>query len=1537
MTDPHIKSNASEESKTAARCYFNPRIRGLEALLKQTSVESKTGGEGFLYYPTNGLNIVTYGAAGLGKTNLALQMAYAAATEEGLSPMKRQVIFFSKDTKSEVLIKRMAETFDFFGIKKQIPCFVLDVPLAECLYFFLSQMEIIKDKKFYTENKSSLEQIHFKCGMAAKIIEEKIRWIGWNSVDSWSSRPNFSSGKAPSESPSYSQNLETEIEDYATKIAFHLLSQPFFAFVDFDEVPTNLNKVDRYALTHSVYDCLSDLEPGLRPFFRKLKELTNVKEPSRETLPQLFIVCDSLSAATLEEHLRVQARYEHAHDGDQTKPIYLFIMENESMPKGMSVSFPPDVEIRLGLREEQHNIQTHTIQLVKTRFQPSLDEVAPFVIHSAQAKQPDTIDKEKSGKTQKQNADEPSVIKNQLPWIFKLYSKKDEQQQMSFWENPAENKLNEDDSGNFKKVFEVCPGIEIFPPLAHEEEDIRPNDPGYTIKFMIGKLDKCTDRHELDGGGCTLLVANNRCGATPLALHYLLGQVSQEPKLHWEINVLENEARIIKEEHEVKSKSINTADLKHQADATQMRNDAKLIQIETSLDEKRKLLKQNKKNRPKSVLYINFSDKFEDIVHTLFQYPDLRCGIKGIPKVYKIDWENFWEKSRQDINNRANSKGRHFGVLMRYQQNHYALPLEPKNNDGGHDHLHIFLPDFDWVTIEEAMHRVVRLLKGGHLGIERIVLDRVGRLKARWPLVKDSDVFISSLVSLCNKYRIDLLLIDDTAEENATTGQFHSQWSSLAQNIIRMRRIPFHGNEAIAIELVSAANRHIIQPRPYEVRETGDAKNFKAKMEVEDRFRGYLGFATGQLKRCNIEVDLSYDAENTPLHAEILSMQKNLEAAMDGVKVKLLARGDWSGINSAFANLADVSRDTSHIVAIDGVWLKTMLEKNILHKLKNEELGEVIPKMNQEGFAKCLDSENRNSGSIQDESDQISKYIDHIYVTKSTTVAEASLRENNKDFVGKKIDGTHCAIPMRHNWGVLAITRFSNKKNNPFRQMFFNFKHGLPKASKSNSTKETHPKRRKGWARFELGDIGNELLFGFESFNFDMHKDKKATELSSPLATSRKKILKDKPHYINKIFSYVNGKQADSQALCWADIADFRTDYWFDWKNHTRKILDDHRVRNKEIEYEHIWLRLLPEIDAFSIAQTSEESVVSFLLELLLAELEWKELIDTSNPKKTGELIFNVSDGSKNSFVDVLLLFYRLFSPEQRRQLGIGLRGKPYSDIGVNLMDRFSGRVDDGMPENIFSAWPKQISLFAREWITTVPDLMPRYDIRESIHIRPLPSGKAIQSDVKKSYWAEVVDSNGETIASYNGINNYGPTVAGTWYLGILKGGNTDLGTDVMKVILSEELEKQRLFNRCGAPVSTKLYSENYIDTKTEKAESNNPPSLKAHVSSSHSLPYADVMQAVYCSKTSYSEKTNMGHIYFPFHRTQIKNYLEISPILYDLVRHVMRIEIDDERNLRSDNKPKQEEIKAQIGILVSLAFSRMKETWGQHNCKRAI
>ena len=349
-----------------------------------------------------------------------------------------------------------------------------------------------------------------------------------------------------------------------------------------------------------------------------------------------------------------------------------------------------------------------------------------------------------------------------------------------------------------------------------------------------------------------------------------------------------------------------------------------------------------------------------------------------------------------------------------------------------------------------------------------------------------------------------------------------------------------------------------------------------------------------------------------------------------------------------------------------------------------------------------------------------------------------------------------------------------------------------------------------------------------------------------------KNIPEKQINCFSKIYRVINDKSHSDKskaslepALTWRDIADFRIYFWIEFKrflkNNCFNFSKDEQNSVTDNYQKNMWLKLMPEVAVFSFAQTSEESVVSLFLELLLAEVNWDVLFKNS---QTEDLIFQDSQENRLEFTYVLILFFSLLSRSQRRQVGIGSRGAPFTDTGINFLERFSDRADEGSATNIYRAWPKQISLFARHWITTVPDLMPRYDIRKAIDIHPLPKGSVI---FEKSYWSKLKCRNKEPLDKQI-LENYGPTVAGTWYLGILKGGNTDLGTDVMKVILSEEYEKQRLFNRCGAPVSAALYNKDFIGPKAERDNNNGTVKIcKKPNTSNHELPYADVMQAVYC------------------------------------------------------------------------------------------
>ena len=108
-------------------------------------------------------------------------------------------------------------------------------------------------------------------------------------------------------------------------------------------------------------------------------------------------------------------------------------------------------------------------------------------------------------------------------------------------------------------------------------------------------------------------------------------------------------------------------------------------------------------------------------------------------------------------------------------------------------YLYIYIPDFTWVTAEEALQRVQTLLRFSQhckapkdgcaqcCKIDRIIFDRVGRLQARWPLVDNCEVFVSNMVAMCARHHVEIMLVDDTADDDTVTGNVHSRWISVAQ------------------------------------------------------------------------------------------------------------------------------------------------------------------------------------------------------------------------------------------------------------------------------------------------------------------------------------------------------------------------------------------------------------------------------------------------------------------------------------------------------------------------------------------------------------------------------------------------------------------------------------------------------------------------------------------------------------------------------------------------------------------------------------
>lgn len=1391
------------------KMYFDPKIQGLYSLLALDEVDDQPD-RGFMYYRESGLNIVVYGPSGVGKTILALQMA-VAARDAGY-----HVLYFTKDTPGSVLAIRLMEVFRFFGstAKDKDRCFLFRSP----------------------------------------------------GVD----KP-FSIPDAP-----YCQVLtEKQIVDDGRPLP---IDEGFLAFADFDAMGGVSSWADRYQNTSSPFDAIGHLQPSLRSLFDKLQEAEEnaSKKPSYRGL---FVVCDSLRPEIIEEHLRYQPQFRPADSGQaspsgqpQGAGVFLFVMEGAEMPPTLTVAYPPDIQIRMAFRDEHHGIRSRVLQLMKTRFQKSLDEETPFILLGAL---------------------EAGKYASQRTIRFPGSSSK------------AKVRIESKDDAR-------GPGVTVMPPVA-QETTVRGSGDGHcqpedslhrVVRFGVEGVDGFTHEGNLAGGGCTLLVTQNRCGSTVLGLHYLLAQI---------------------------------------ADA-----------------------RQHKDLVPRSVLYISLAGEIDHVLHTVWRHPRLRQALDESAR--NTPWKDLDEELQQEILRDGAQEGvphcdRHYRIPLSHVdivREQAKRPLLRKTADC-QPHFSVYVPAFRWVTPEEALDGLARLLRNprgeneevpcrGCRRIDRVVLDRVGRLQSRWPLVKDHEVFVSGLASLCRQSHAELMIIDDTVEITALSGIFKSRWAGVAQNIVQLRRTSFQGTEAMTIELVRAAGRVSVARRPHEtVFVSSDEDPTNSSMRIEDNFRGYTALFTGEPRRCKLLVELSYDDKSTPLYHELLGAKQNIEASTDDVEVRLMGSGEWSGINSAYHDLSAASRDACHIVAIDCVWIENLIEAKVLHPFEPDELCKVLPSHIRRGVAAELlggtpDSPRRptsggtkvptrwrglgrdpkfrkrltekdcntleaicahikaNPGTTWEQelkhpaagitSDDIAEIekaavtmadaksrgraFKNQYVTQSLTVALTSRKPRNQTDV---YDELRYAIPMRHNWGVLAVSRPDPERMEHVLRKICDALEG--KKGADSQKKDNHPvvDRLTGWLASDSS-----------------HMPQPRPEVIHAVVGLLTRQPKP-PRQSEKVWNALWGDETESSPITWKDLAAFRIECWHPfwkggWVEHALS-----SMAASTGEAADLWTVLFPRIDFFGLATGLPESSVSFFLELLMAEAPFLDVF-TRSPRESasakGDLpplyVFLDDERSKAAVARVVLLFCALLSKTQRRQIAIGPMSG-HHHIGPIRAQRLMGAAEPS--HSPFADWPAQIALFSREWLSTVPDLLPRYDIRHAIHLRHLPSGAGAAS-----YWKEI--GLGDTPP-------VGPTVGGPWYLGILRGGNADLGTDVMKDILAPEHEVWSSFSGSAGPVSKEYYLGNGGDgTRT----------------GGRHLPY---MQRI--------KDAAVRQSVFPFDRNQIVSFLEVTPILYDLIRRVMSIEVSNEqeysRYLRVEPFKKTDQLANQVLPIVRTALSRIAQVQG--------
>jgi IstB-like ATP binding protein. len=1243
----------------------------------------------------------------------------------------------------------------------------------------------------------------------------------------------------PSEPPAASAGddvpslKEVTEKDLSTKEPPLWMEKGFLAFADFNDLSGISSWTDRYQNTSSPFDALGYLQPELRPLFDRLQEAeSRVGEKKRQQeldYKGLFVVCDSLRPEIVEEHLRYQPQIRMANPGTNSRldpGIFLFVMEGAEIPQTLSVAFPPDVHIRMAFRDERHGIRSRILQLRKTRYQKSLDEETPFIILGAR-------------EAEKYASRHPIALAAESPSI-----------------SPP-------------TYYKRKPGITVMPPVA-QESTVRMPDHGKceplpaqrrVVRFGVEGLDGFTQEGTLAGGGTTLLVTQNRSGSTALSLHYLLAQIGD------------------------------------------------IVDAQVSSQFPRELV-------PRSVLYISLAGEVEDVLHTIWRHPRLRRALalpdslqqpedKGDKdKLFQKHWDEL-DKALQGAfpKENADDEGlphgdRIYSVPLRHRE---AIDRQARASGDGsrrsfcgeEPSLFVYIPAFRWVTPDEALDGIARVLRqhresdsggkpkcrGCHR-IDRVVLDRVGRLESRWPLVKEHDVFVSGLASLCRQSHAELMIIDDTAETTAHSGLFKSRWVGIAQNIIQLRRTSFHGTEAMTIELVRAAGRANAARRPYEtVFVSSGQNNREFEMRIEDSFRGYTGLFTANPKRSKLLVELSYDEKNTPLYHELVTAKQNIEASTDDITVRLMGSGEWSGINSAYHDLSAASRDACHVVAIDGVWMESLIEAKILHPFEADELHKVLPSPIRQGVAAwllvnsdsvvdriadmggnghkvylSLEKKVRKQAGPEDRaraweqalknpmpisSDEVAalertvfnfanptdrgRAFKRQYVTQSLTVALLGRDRKNPPPGGGYgfYDELRYAIPMRHNWGVLAI----------FRPDAEHVKHVFDKVC---------------------------------SVSGERRDRRNVEEYPAYCLLTRSGPTKSDDESLRKMIwsALWEEEEQETSGLTWDALVRFRICYWHDlwcggWVDRALS-----EIAAKSRDAVDLWTTLFPRIDFFGLATSTPESVVSFLLELILGEVPFGILFKVSeggtHVAPTPELyLFRNDDNAEKSLAKTLFLFCGLLSKSQRRQIAVG-SFSGHQSIGPIRGQRMMEAADPS--RSLFADWPAQIALFSREWLSTVPHLLPRYDVRQAIRLRHLPKGSASGED---TYWKKIGIDHPPSV---------GPSVGGPWYLGILRGGNADLGTDVMKDILAPEHEVWSSLSGSGGPVSKCYY------------EGSGEPS-----GGGRQLPYMEKIRQA-CE--------NGGETAFPFDRNQIVNYLDVSPILYDMVRRAMDIQFDDEKEL---------------------------------------
>jgi hypothetical protein len=1099
------------------------------------------------------------------------------------------------------------------------------------------------------------------------------------------------------------------------------------------------------------------------------------------------------------------------------------------------------------------------------------------------------------------------------------------------------------------------PGITILPSLAdatlrdlpdHKSKDYHP----VGIRFGIPDIDRLTYEGRLDSNCSTLLVTENRCYSGFLGLHYLLGDIGL---------ILQK----VDEGESVISQKIESNFKADEVKKTNQEIDPPCLWQTT----------------PRSVLYIALDNDLNNILYDICKFSTLRTAlwettpsdvelqqwIKSAEESTSREKENTNEEKVNKIKQSRHEVGRLYSIPLRHVSCSYS-PLR-----GGASYLYILIPTLSWTTAEEILERIQQLLDyskhqncpllipdmkcnnlpcrercsepnckekncidffPGHcLTIDRVLFNRVGSLASRWPLIHNSTLFVSNLAQMCLNAGADLMIVDDTAVQSSTSGHLSSQWSNYTRNIIRLKRVQFHGNETVLFEMVRVGSRNLITTQPQELRvheEPGINSKTKIsgrKLELRDSFRGFTQLFSGAPQRCKVAVDLAYDQVDTPLYQDVLTIRHNLESLMgEEIKVNLFGPEGRIGVNSALANLAYVTQDTCHITTIDEVWLHRIIgtrrQPSGLINLSARDFISAKPEyqfiinpythtweeykqdtLSLRTFVRLL-AGFPDSKNVEKLDNTLIELVCDRYVTEALSLAYKK---------GKR-DREIRAIPYRHNWGVFTTVQ-------PFSTRLRRLVDTYMKYSRSLVRDDDK------WAWQVIGYVLDEEYADISLIESDI-------PTIIPLATNFVKTNLVK--IITQLWSAIwKSQDGDAVDFCWDDLINFKRYVWNVVVPPIQRLISDFSstpvvTKDTSDNPELILLkRHLHDIDAvyfFDCDRSSDESLVSFFLELLLSHEDIETIFTiaedplTENPPSTASLLkFKVKEKEssellKEAFARTLIRMHQLFSRRQRYEIQAGLLPEykqEYSDLQTDTP-------------------PLSYALFAREWLSTVPRLTNPFDLRERIKILHLPAGKKdngthlhkvinfeakeriSENEIKKSIQGLFIKNNSPNSEDVS-EKTIGVSVSGMWYLGAMSGGNEELAADVIREILSDYHERERMIAHCAAPVQHHFY-EGVNENSTLLA----------------SIPYSKIVATVYKKKRDYYSqwkesilKSHFGNQStiqqsqedntpsketqptFPFTRSRIIEYTYSSLLLVKLIRNAMKMESTMMKYLYDDGR----------------------------------